>query len=217
MTSLDIVDAFYSQYNPSFGGEDFCNKSYRHNIAAEIGYLFSKGEGDILTRQEVEAIYPLYRGCYWTSTDLNTNLRFGNALYPFLLPDILKGTASIPLEFKNVGLLEGKMIAKISPDLAKIQSSYGYNFFDDIPTSKRMKAYLNSLKPFWLRRNSYRVKSYLSNDHEIPHYLQKAHLMQYIDEDFPHISQMFNIKNIKDVEIYNIIASMALMVKTLKD
>lgn len=215
-TALQLVDQFYSQYDPDDAHPDFHNNNYRSILASNIARLLGGKKNTPLSRPEIEMIYPLYRGRHWTAQDLKINLKFGDTLYPFILPEVLQHTAFIPMKYKNMGILEGEMIAQIDPKLADISSSYGYSFSKKRPMMASIYSRLNMMKPFWFSRNIWRMRNhYMPSNGARPVYLQENYLKNYIDIQFPHTQSMFQHKVIKNHNHYNAVATLELLFKTL--
>ncbi len=153
----ELLDGFYRRYAPSICGADFDEKTYRANFAEKI--LKAVGlQGDVnylLTRSDIERIYPLFRGRFWMDANTSRNMRFGRAITPFANPDLIALTSSLPYKYKNYGRLQAAVINHISPQLAAYMSDYGFNFQQGPDWKYKAKSALSLYRPTWLRRLSY--------------------------------------------------------------
>ena len=157
MAALDVVGAFYSQYNPVVCTDRFEEKGYRARLASLIADSVG-GEGIRLTRQQVELAYPLFRCRYWMGRNNSVNNRLGFAVTPFCAAEPILAAAMMPLALKNAGLLQARMIALADPQLAAYPSAYGFSFAGPPPAGYRLKATLDRWRPLALRTNAYRLK-----------------------------------------------------------
>lgn len=164
------------------------------------------GEQRKLSRAEVELLYPLVRGRYWTARDVPINQDFGHCVFPFIEPELIKGTSDIPIALKSYGVFEGRMINYLSPSLAAYPSNYGFSFDIDPPTSYRIKAQTTYRRPPRIRRYTHRLKQLRRQQR--PYFLQDNYIASVIDADFPHMRRYFKIDKINDVDILNRVVTM---------
>ncbi|CCG40566.1 asparagine synthetase B family protein [Magnetospirillum molischianum] len=197
----DVVWTFYSRYDPAACTEAFSPRRYEDNVIAEIAQAVGLPNSGRVPRPSVEMIYPLFRGRYWTARDTAINQRFGTALYPYLEPSVFDGTWDIPLDLKNFGRLEGRMIQRLSPSLASHTSNYGFDFTGPVPWRYRVKMTLNSCRPPWMRRLSYRHQWRRMGP--MPYFLGPDYLSMVIDTSFPFMRQLFRVDRVHDAEAFN--------------
>lgn len=203
----DVVGAFYARYDPKTCTDQFDPAHFETLIGQDIKAAIG-ASGDLLSRQQVEMVYPLFRGRYWTARDVPTNQEFGGFLVPFMEPGIIKGTPSIPISLKNYGRFEGRMIRRINPRLAAYMSDYGFSFSQDPPMSYVLKMQLTHQRPIALRRQSYRIQHRKMPSNR-PYYFSQDYLQNVLQEtDFPFMQQFFKLDGIRDGEVFNRVATM---------
>ena len=80
----------------------FDAETYKEAIARAI--MTALGTDDPrLTRRQVELVYPLFRGRYWTAREVPLNQGFGPYLTPFMEPAVIKGTPDWKIAWKSHG------------------------------------------------------------------------------------------------------------------
>lgn len=201
----EIVDGFNYRLDPAACTEAFSPRDYCESIegamAAAIG-----SDDDPLERWQVEMVYPLFRGRYWTAQDAVTNQRFGPAVYPYLDLNVVAPTYRLPIAYKSAGRLEANMITLLNPKLASIESDYGFAF-DREPTWKYLISYaMSKYRPIGLRRLSYRIQH--RSKPAFPTYLTENYLRKVMDDTFPYLSDYFSVGRINDPLAFNRVATM---------
>lgn len=159
-TAREMVATFYSQYDPRVATTRFNEHAYTAALAAKIAAIFPTPKPR-LSRTEVEFIYPGFRGRFWTGRNTTLNTHFGPALTPFFEMNVVRQALRVPLAYKNHGMFEAALIARIDPRLARYPSAYGHDFLDPPPLGRRMKDWFTYLRPPLVRRLSYRLKNRL--------------------------------------------------------
>ena len=209
----DLVWSFYSQYAPATGTAAFDRQAYEETLAREIRQAVG-ASGERLQRRDVELAYPLFRVRYWTAREIPINQAFGPCLFPFLEPDLIKGTCDISIGLKSHGFFEGRLIRRLNARLAGYSSNYGYSFAKDPPYGARLRALLTYCRPTYLRRFTYRLKHLRSE--ERPYFLGEDYLRQVIDPRFPLMREFFNIDRINDADVLNRVATMEYLCQRAK-
>ncbi|RED49880.1 hypothetical protein [Aestuariispira insulae] len=200
-----FVQASYSRYDARACTGAFAPGEFEDILIEEMKSVLGTGS-DRFSRAEIEGLYPLFRGRYWTSRDVALNQRFGYAIYPFLEVDTIADTATIPLRHKQFGLLEARMIALLDRQLASYGSSYGYNFLNGPPRGYRIKHLESVHRPIFLRKRAYRIKSRLQQ--EKYYSLGADYISRLIDPGFPVMGRLFRAEGINDPEAYNRMATL---------
>ena len=193
MRADDLVSSFFSQYDPAGGGELFDEPRYRATLASAIAEAVGAESGN-LERWQVELAYPLFRGRYWTGRDGQINQRFGAMLFPFLERELIKDTARIPLTLKNMGRLQGRMIALQNARVADYPSSYGHALSAPAPQRDRFLYEITCRRPMALRRLAYRLKH--RRPETRPAVLTPAYLARVIDPGLPYTRRLFRTERI---------------------
>lgn len=201
----EVVDSFYSTYAPAACTGRFSTADY----AAGLVQAFRTELGcsdERVSRSQVERLYPLVRGRYWTGRDVNLNLRFGRMIFPFMQAQLIDGTADIPLRFKTHGRLEARLIERLDPASAGYASGYGYRFCDPPPLRHRAKSWLTLFRPPWIRRHSYRLR--FARSQPLPPYLARGALKRLMDPSMPYMRRYFRPERLHDPDAFNRVATM---------
>lgn len=196
-TALDVAWTFYCQFDPRTCVADFDEASYLHGLAARIRARIDAG-ADLLSRREVEAVYPLFRCTYWTGLNNSINNRLGHGWTPFLDPQLIAAALDVPLADKDMGRLEGRMIEMLSPRLAAYMSVYGRPFDRAPGPAERLRDLASRWRPPLLRRMTYRLKRRTASPWTGP--LARERLERVIDTSFPVMGRYFRIDAVRDAE-----------------
>ncbi len=205
MSLRAVAESFFSGYAPAACSGAFREADYHDNLVRAFQQELGSDDRQV-SRAQVESLYPLVRGRYWTGRDVNLNLRFGRMFFPFMQAQLIAGTAEIPIAFKNHGRLEAKIIERLDPALAAYPSGYGYRFSDAPPLKHRAKAWATLLRPPWLRRYSYRLR--FAKPQPFPPYLAEDHLSKLMDASLPYMRRYFQPERLYDADAFNRVATM---------
>lgn len=200
-----LIWAFYSYFTAYACTEVFDVDEYEAAMIADMQRAI-RADGEWVTREQVEALYPLHRGRYWTARDASLNNRFGRALFPFLEASIIAGTESIPMAYKAYGRLEARIIQIIRPSLANYPTTRGFCPADPAPLRYRLGIQLNVLRPTWIRPYGYRLRHW--RWHERPAFLGDAALQGVIDPALPTMRTFFHPERINDPVVFNRVCTM---------
>ena len=200
-----IVSTFYSRYDPAAFTNRFDEASYRNAMTAAIREAIG-ADTDCLSRSQVEEVYPKFRGRFWTGRDAQINQRFGPMFFPYLEPIAISNTAKVPIHFKDLGYLQGRMIAHINPRLADYPSDYGFALNGKRPLSYRLKSFIGTQRPAGVRKHSFR----LTHRHLEPRTgpLSTDNLARVIDPAMPIMSGLFRLDGVKSADQFGLIASL---------
>ena len=195
-----LVWSFFSQFDPAAMSDAFSTKAYENALIAEMQKALGTEEQTV-SRAAIEALYPLFRGRFWSARDTSINQRFGWMLYPFLEPAAINGTITLPLKWKQYGRLEAEMIRQLSPRLAHYESAYGYPFDRPVPLKYRAVAQFTLQRPAAVRRLSYRLKR---NKHgPLPVFLSQDYLAHILDTDAPFMRRLFRLNRLTHPAVFN--------------
>jgi hypothetical protein len=208
----EIVWSFYSRYDPAQVTCRFSKARYVGELVEDMRHALGRDSGSRkLDRTQVEALYPLFRVRYWTGRDVGLNQRFGPLLFPFVEPAVFAGTECLPIQMKNYGRLEARILSRVSPRLASYMSGYGFRLSEDPPFKYRLKTALTLWRPTYLRQFTYAVKSRILSGNDIPQWffggLEEAHL----DPKLPAMAEYFRIGEIRDLDVLNRVATAELV------
>jgi asparagine synthase (glutamine-hydrolysing) len=205
MSLRDVVLSFFSAYDPAACTGRFRPTEYTASLVtalrAELGCA-----DDRVSRSQVESLYPLVRGRYWTGRDVNLNLRFGRMIFPFMQTQLIAGTSELPISFKNHGRFEGRLIERLDPTIARYRSGYGHPFTAPAPLRQRARSWLTIYRPPWLRRHSYRLRFAVRQAH--PWFLSDKNLAQVMDSAMPYMRRYFHLTRVHDPDAFNRVATM---------
>ena len=208
----ELVWTFYSQYDPGACTGAFDPRSHEAVVAEEIKGALAL-TGDRLARREVEMAYPLFRARFWTAREVPINQGFGPCLFPFIEPDLIRGTCDVPIALKSHGIFEGRLMRRLSPQVAAYPSVYGHSFAEDPPLGHRLKAQLSYRRPPFLRRYAYRIRQ--RRKEPPPYFLERDYLRAVIDPDFPLMRELFNIDRINDPDVLNRVVTMEYLLERM--
>lgn len=200
-----LVSVFYSCFASAGCTPAFDVHEYEDALVADMRSALPVAE-QWMSREEIEALYPLHRGRYWTARDAAINNRFGRAVFPFLEPTIIEGTESIPIAFKQYGRLEARMIQLIRPSLARYHTTRGFAPAEPVPLRYKLVSQLNLRRPTWLRPYSYWLRHWRPALRPAP--LCEAFHQRVIDEELPVMRTYFRPEHIHDPEVLNRICTM---------
>jgi asparagine synthase (glutamine-hydrolysing) len=200
-----VVSTFYSRYDPKAFTNRFDERRYRSAMKKAMREALVT-DSDQLERSQVEELYPKFRGRFWTGRDAQINQRFGPMFFPFLEHAAISNTAKIPIGFKDLGYLQGRMIARINPRLADYPSDYGFALNGPRPLKYRLKTFLGTQRPPALRKLSFRLTHRRMQPRTGP--LSSEYLSQVIDIDFPIMRALFNLDAINSAGQFGLIATL---------
>jgi len=153
----DIVRAFYRGFDSGVfrradGLADY-ERGLAGSIAASLGLPAEAGQGGgvPLSREQVELVYPFFRCHHWMGLNNSVALRYGHFATPLVDLRTVRAAAALPLEWKNAGLFESRLIAALHPGIASHPSSYGFRFSDGPDARARKTERLTCLRPVFAR------------------------------------------------------------------
>ncbi|MBF0271266.1 MAG: hypothetical protein HQL98_04185 [Magnetococcales bacterium] len=209
MALREVVRSFYSRLDPGTVTGAFSSRRYGDAMTGAMGRALGAPSGEEpIDRGWTERSYPLFRGRFWSSRDLNLNLRFGPALYPFLEAEVVRDTWRVPLACKHLGRLEARMIQLAAPELAACPSVYGHTLAQEPSWRYRLSTRLTLLRPIVLREYSYAIQQQKRGRGAWPVFLTPDWLTQVLDPTFPIMGGLFRMERIRDPEVYNRVATM---------
>lgn len=200
-----VISTFYSRYDPRALTGRFNERDYRAGMTLAMREAIGTDD-ERLARSQVEEVYPKFRGRYWTGRDAANNQRFGPMFFPYLEHAAISNTPRIPLRFKDLGRLQGRMIAHVDKRLADYPSDYGFALDGPRPLKYRIKTFLGTQRPPALRKRSFR----LTHRHMEPRTgaIGDAYLAKVIDLEFPVMRRLFHIDAVNCATQYGLIATL---------
>lgn len=199
-TARQVVQAFYARYDPRTMTDRFDAEAYEETMAQAILSALDSDEA-LLSRRQVELVYPLFRGRYWTAREVPLNQAFGGYLTPFMEPAVIRGTPDWKIAWKSHGRIEAEMITQLSPRLAAYPSVYGRPL-DQAPSWKaRLRAAASYHRPILLRRLSFRLQQ--GKPGPMPDFLSPDHLAAVMEPGFPYMRALFKPERVADEDVFN--------------
>lgn len=199
-----VISTFYSTFDPRMFTGAFDERAYRMALAAAMREALGTDE-DSLERWQVEELYPKFRGRFWTGRDAQLNQRFGTMYFPYLEHAAICDTARVPMRHKDLGRLQGRMIARVDERLARYPSDYGFALDGARPLAYRAKTWVSTQRPPALRRLSFRLKHRQAQPR--PRALSDEVLGRVIDLEFPIMRSLFRIDRVYSAQQYGLIAT----------
>ena len=204
----ELLAAFFSQFDPADAGPAFDADDYYQQLAGKLRAALGTNAVR-LTRQQVEAAYPLFRCRPFFGREISIVGRHGGYFMPFLNAGIVAAATRIPVQAKALGRFQAALISAIAPALARYPSNYGHSFAGP-PTARRWLGEAGgALRPPWLRQRSYRLRKRLGripDDHGgllTPDYLGRV-----MDPSLPLMQRYFNLQSLRDVGMLRRIANL---------
>jgi asparagine synthase (glutamine-hydrolysing) len=149
-TARELVTTFYRGFDWRTLRESAALPSYIERMAQAILRAVAPGETDTtrrLERSRIELAYPLFRCHHWMAVNVSVALRHGAFMAPLIDPASVAMTYGLPMAWKNVGRLEGLVIARLNPLLGQVANGYGYRFANGPNLHARWKAWLTRARP----------------------------------------------------------------------
>ena len=196
-----ILWSFYSQFDPEAATDKFGEAAYHARLGEKIKATLGTSK-DRLTRPEVELVYPLFRCRYWMGRNNAVNSRFGSALTPFIDATLIRQTVRVPMDYKNVGRFEARLISLASPSLAAYPSDYGYAFDRPPPLSARLKAMTTYMRPPSLRHYTFRLRT-RRQEASRPYFLRDDFIAAVMEPGFPRLGGLFHPGKLTDNGQFN--------------
>jgi asparagine synthase (glutamine-hydrolysing) len=211
---VDVVHAFYRQFDPSTAVRAFDLHGYDAAIAQKMAATLET-DLDVVDRRLVEQLYPSFRCRANLGREISIVGRYGAYFVPFLEPAVVRDALEVPLSLKGNARFEASLISRLSPALARYPTVYGRNVFSPRLTVRFDEA-LTNMRPMWLRRLNTRLKSRtrpLRDGHG--GVLDREHLGAVIDLGFPAMRTYFRPERFRDEGLLRRVALMEYLAKRL--
>jgi asparagine synthase (glutamine-hydrolysing) len=195
LTPREFVWIFYSRYDVSECTQEFDPRDYEERIAGKVVALF-KPQSDILSRRQVESLYPYFRCRSWFGHENSVNNRWGHSVLPFYDFQTVDQALRVPIRYKYFGDFESRLIRLADPSLARHLSNYGHDFSGNAPMKRRVADFLTYARPPRARRESFRLRNRLLGQSR-SHHLTREYLERVIDVRFPHMSRYFKVDEVR--------------------
>jgi len=200
-----VISTFYSRYDRKAFTDRFQEDEYRSALATAMREAIGS-QSDRLARSQVEELYPKFRGRFWSGRDAQLNQHFGPMFFPYLEHVAVSNTPKIPIRFKDLGYLQGRMIGLVNARIAGYPSDYGFPLDGPRPLKYRLKTFLGTQRPPFLRKHSFSLTHRTKEKRDGP--LSAAYLSNVIDMEFPIMRSLFKLDAINSASQYGIIATL---------
>jgi asparagine synthase (glutamine-hydrolysing) len=209
-TARELVWSFYSRLDPRAIRPPYSARAYEDAMAAKLAA--TAGGGAIMSRAQIEYLYPVFRCGYWMGRNNAINNRLGGALTPFIDANVVPAALAVPLALKNAGRFEAALIRAVDPKLAAYASAYGHDFAHPPPLKARAAERIGLARPPWLRRHTFRLRH--RRPEPRPWFLSDAYVGRVIDLSFPCVAKLFDTARIVEAGQYNRLCTLELLCET---
>jgi asparagine synthase (glutamine-hydrolysing) len=164
--AIEIVDTFFSNFHHAVFARPDDFQAYRAAMSQTIeAHLHTSGA---IERSDIELLYPLLRARFWISRNNSVANRIGRYLTPLIDVPLVRISQSVPIQEKNFGAFQAKLIHALHPEAAAPVSGYGFSFSAGPNWRYRTSQRLTFLRPPSLRAQSARIKWMLSGSKPVP-------------------------------------------------
>jgi len=150
----DIVRAFYRGFDPAVFRRRDGLAVYEAQMAASIVRSVGRSDDEVdhlLSREQVELAYPLFRCHHWMGLNNSIALRQGHFATPLVDLPLLRAACMLPLAWKNAGRLEARLISLLHRGIASRPSAYGFRFSDGPDRRARRVEWSTGMRPVFAR------------------------------------------------------------------
>lgn len=164
--AMDVVRAFYRGFDKNVFRRTTGLGAYSDRMVASIERSLGLDDGRsdrMLTRGEVELLYPLFRCHFWMGLNNGIATRYGYYLTPLIDFNTVQLTWNLPLGWKNAGRLESRLIARLHAQLADQPSSYGFRFTEGPDLRARLSDWSTRMRPVRVRPAINALHRWLAN------------------------------------------------------
>lgn len=180
LSVLDIVKAFYRGFDGRVFRYSKDLGSYESRLGNSILKVLGADETTIahkMPRKTLELIFPKFRCHYWMGVNNSVETRYGYFMTPLVEQNLTWRAYNMPINWKNAGMLQSRLIRALSCDASSYTSEYGFSFHDGPTVKARMLEWSNNIRPIGLRpwinavhrrvRNSTPSSGFLSHCREL--------------------------------------------------
>lgn len=219
MRVRDAVGSFYMRYAPGDVTQAFDRTAFLDRLEEKalqaLGMTDAAGP---VARSVIEQLYPRMRCRAFFGREISLVARHGGYFMPFFERPVAEVALTLPMEAKNLGRFEARLMNAIDPALARHPSAYGYSF-DRSPTFDHwFDEWSTRSRPSWMRKRSYALRRRLGPiSDDAGGLLTPAYLGRVLDLHFPHMRRFFNPGAINDIGLYRRIATLEYLAQHIED
>ncbi|MFC1835580.1 hypothetical protein ACFL2Q_12715 [Thermodesulfobacteriota bacterium] len=180
----------------------FNKRRYLSTLTEKIKHILNT-TSETITRRQAEMLYISLRLRYWMGQNNSCNNVLSYALTPLAEPVFSIPSSSIPLRYKNLGLLEAAMIRRIDERLASHKSIYGGDFLHPVPFKYKLKEFTLIRFPIALRPPVIRFAEGWMARTPIPFYLSEEYVGEILDWNSLEISRYMDVEKLRNHGMLN--------------
>jgi hypothetical protein len=153
-SAMDIVRAFYRGFDRRVLRQPGALSTYENRMATAIACAVGVSSDNLtqpIERSRIELAYPLFRCHHWMAVNNSVAVRHGYYMTPLADPVAVALAWRLPLVWKDVGLLEARLIDALHSGVARQMSEYGFRFSDGPHARMRFQAWMSSSRPVFAR------------------------------------------------------------------
>jgi hypothetical protein len=192
--SIELLWSFWCRFDPAAGASHFSEDRYLKNVEKKMLAMLPT-PSRLLSRPEIEYLYPVFYGRQWSGRNLSILLRSGHAALPFLDDPLIRAAARIPYKFKQKGRFTADLIAAIDPRLAS------YTETTPAPEGRFRDLTLNFPPPV-LRRLAFRLRNRFLKK-LMPWYLDTTFIKAALPQGLIYMPRFFHVEHIHDAAQMN--------------
>lgn len=148
----NVVRAFYRGFDARCLRRPRALGRYQERLAASIARsVGGVGDDGRLSREQIERAYPLFRCHYWMGVNNGIALRTGHFATPLVDLQTVRLASVLPLQWKNAGALQSRLIQALHPGIARHLSDYGFRFSDGPDARARRSDWATRMRPVLAR------------------------------------------------------------------
>ena len=163
----DFINARFKNFSERMGTAKFNEKKFLKNMEEKIvDNLGLERYQKKLTPALTNLIDPNFKMRYLAGRTITKINQFCFVLLPFSEPRLYSQSIHIPLKYKIAGKFEAALIKKINPEIAKHNSSHGFNFYKGPTFIRTVKEWSKIYTPISFRQfiRDLKFKNELNND-----------------------------------------------------
>lgn len=211
-TVQEFVDLRYSPDDARVCTDRFDPRAHRDAFAAKIQRSIGV-RNDVLTRQDVERVYPAHRLRYWMGQNNSNGNVLSYAITPLAEPAFAWPSRKLPIPWKDLGRFQAALIRSIDPKLAAYASDYGFDFSGPIPWRIRSSSrILMAIPPRWIKALS-RWKAKRRRPGSLPYYLLPPYSTALLPDRDLAVSEYIKVDEIRNPAVLNRVLTVELTLR----
>lgn len=207
-----LISSFFSQFEPAVCRQPGQVGQYREALGQKMLRTLGTTER-VLSRRQVDALYPHFRCRSWFGRDNNINAQYGYGLLPFYDAAFTDTALRVPVRYKHFGDFEGRLIRRADARLAGYPSQYGHDFARDAPLRHRAAGWLSYRRPGFLRRRMYTLRGRLQGRRLDPDL--RDQVTGVVGAAYPYMSRQFDMAKVWSAEEFLRISSLEYLFQEL--